>query len=123
MELVVEDAVFVTMAADAGPADCMLIRDGRIAAIGQAEAVRAAAPGAEVVRLGAGRPARLIVHTLNRWRAPGVDVRWQLQHVVGQVGAPGGRAAAVPGPAPGLPCPRPPLLIPAPFTLPPQLSQ
>ena len=49
MELVVEDGVFVTMAADAG---AMLIRDGRIAAIGQAEAVRAAAPGAAVVRLG-----------------------------------------------------------------------
>ena len=52
MELVVEDAVFVTMAADAGPAGGMLIRDGRIADIGRAEAVRAAAPGAEVVRLG-----------------------------------------------------------------------
>jgi predicted amidohydrolase YtcJ len=52
MELVVEDAVFVTMAAEAGPADGMLIRDGRIADIGPAEAVRAAAPGAEVVRLG-----------------------------------------------------------------------
>jgi predicted amidohydrolase YtcJ len=52
MELVVEDAVFVTMAADAGPADCMLIRDDRIAAIGPAEAVRAAAPAADVVRLG-----------------------------------------------------------------------
>ena len=49
MELVVEDGVFVTMAADAGPAGAMLIRDGRIAAIGQAEAVRAAAPGAAVV--------------------------------------------------------------------------
>ena len=52
MELVVEDGVFVTMAAEAAPADAMLIRDGRIAAIGPAEAVRAAAPGAEVVRLG-----------------------------------------------------------------------
>src|SRR6516165_3132881 len=53
MELVVEDAVFVTMAEDAGgPVDGMLIRDGRIADIGRAEAVRAAAPGAEVVRLG-----------------------------------------------------------------------
>jgi predicted amidohydrolase YtcJ len=51
MELVVEDGVFVTMAADAGPAEAMLIRDGRIAAIGPAEAVRAAAPGAQVVRL------------------------------------------------------------------------
>ncbi|MBV9205665.1 MAG: amidohydrolase family protein, partial [Actinobacteria bacterium] len=52
MELVIEDAVFVTMAADAGPAEAMLIRDGRIAAVGPAETVRAAAPGAEVVRLG-----------------------------------------------------------------------
>ena len=52
MELVVEDGVFVTMAADAAPADGMLIRDGRIAVIGNAETVRAAAPGTEVVRLG-----------------------------------------------------------------------
>jgi len=53
MELVITDAVFVTMAADAGPAESMLIRDDRIAAIGPAEAVRAAAaPAAEVVRLG-----------------------------------------------------------------------
>ena len=52
MELIIEDAVMVTMAPGAGPADAMLIRDGRIAAVGQAETVRAAAPGAEVVRLG-----------------------------------------------------------------------
>jgi predicted amidohydrolase YtcJ len=56
MELVITDAVFVTMAADAkpaGPAESMLIRDDRIAAIGPAEAVRAAAaPGAQVIRLG-----------------------------------------------------------------------
>jgi len=57
MELLVEDAVFVTMAAEAGPAEArsaqaMLIRDGRIAALGPAEAVRAAAsPGAAAVRL------------------------------------------------------------------------
>jgi predicted amidohydrolase YtcJ len=52
MELVVEDAVFVTMAADPGPADAMLIRDGLIAAVGPTEAVRAvAARGARVVRL------------------------------------------------------------------------
>jgi predicted amidohydrolase YtcJ len=55
MELLVEDAVFVTMAADAGssgPAGSMLVRDGRIAAVGPAEAVRAAAsPGTRVVRL------------------------------------------------------------------------
>jgi len=52
MELLVQDGTFVTMAADGEPAEAMLIRDGRIAAIGRAEAVRAAAPGAEVVRLG-----------------------------------------------------------------------
>ena len=40
------------MAPGAGPAGSMLIRDGQIAAVGQAEAVRAAAPGADVVRLG-----------------------------------------------------------------------
>ncbi|HEY6311277.1 MAG TPA: amidohydrolase [Streptosporangiaceae bacterium] len=55
MELLVEDAVFVTMAADAGssgPAEAMLVRDGRIAAVGPAEAVRAeASPGTRVVRL------------------------------------------------------------------------
>jgi len=50
-ELIVEDGVFITMAADAAPAEAMLIRDGRIAAIGRAEAVRAAGPGAEVARL------------------------------------------------------------------------
>jgi predicted amidohydrolase YtcJ len=52
MDLIVEDGVFVTMATEAEPADAMLIRDGRIAAIGPAETARAAAPGAEVVRLG-----------------------------------------------------------------------
>jgi predicted amidohydrolase YtcJ len=51
VELIVTDAVLVTMTPGAGPADSMLIRDGRIAAVGQAEAVRAAAPGADVVRL------------------------------------------------------------------------
>src|SRR5579859_2574673 len=52
MDLIVEDAVVVTMAAGAGPADALLVRDGRIAAVGTAEAVRAAAaPGAAVVRL------------------------------------------------------------------------
>ncbi len=51
MDLIVEDAVVVTMAAG-GTADAMLLRDGRIAAVGTAEAVRAAAaPGATVVRL------------------------------------------------------------------------
>ena len=53
MNLVLEDGVFVTMAsAGAGPAEAMLIRDGRIAAVGRAATVRAAAPGAQVVRLG-----------------------------------------------------------------------
>jgi predicted amidohydrolase YtcJ len=52
MELVIADAVIVTMAAGAGPADGMLIRDDRIAAVGRADALRAAAPAAEVVRLG-----------------------------------------------------------------------
>ena len=51
MELIVTDAVFVTMAAIAGPAEAMLVRDGRIAAIGPAEEVRAAAAGAKAVRL------------------------------------------------------------------------
>ncbi|HUZ35743.1 MAG TPA: amidohydrolase [Streptosporangiaceae bacterium] len=53
MELIVEDAVFVTMAASAGLARSMLVRDGRIAAVGSADEVRAvAAPGAAVVPLG-----------------------------------------------------------------------
>ncbi|MGH3204783.1 MAG: amidohydrolase [Streptosporangiaceae bacterium] len=52
MELIVEDAEFVTMAGDAGPAQAMLVRDGRIAAVGPAGAVRAvASPGAGVARL------------------------------------------------------------------------
>jgi hypothetical protein len=53
VELIVEDAEFVTMAAgDNGGARSMLVRDGRIAAIGPAAAVRAAAaPGAAVTRL------------------------------------------------------------------------
>jgi predicted amidohydrolase YtcJ len=56
MDLIVTDAVFVTMAASTkstGPAEAMLIRDGRIAEVGPTEAVRAAAqPGAKVVSLG-----------------------------------------------------------------------
>jgi predicted amidohydrolase YtcJ len=51
MELLVEDATFVTMAAQAGPAEAMLVRDGRIAAIGPAGQVRAAAGRPQVVRL------------------------------------------------------------------------
>ena len=51
MELIVEDAEFVTLA-PAGRAESMLVRDGRVAVIGPAAAVRAAAePGAAVVRL------------------------------------------------------------------------
>ncbi len=51
MELVVDNARVITMAAGAGPADAMLVRDGLIAAVGPAQAVRAAAaPGARVVR-------------------------------------------------------------------------
>ena len=52
MELVVEDAAIVTMAEGGGRAHSMLVRDDRIAAVGPAGAVRAAAsPGARVVRL------------------------------------------------------------------------
>jgi len=53
VELIVEDAIAVTMADDTGrPARCLLVRDGRIAAAGPPDEVRAAAsPGATVVRL------------------------------------------------------------------------
>src|ERR1700678_2409183 len=57
-ELIVADGVFVTMATDpggpetSGAAEAMLIGGDRIAAVGSAEEIRAAAPGAEVVRLG-----------------------------------------------------------------------
>ena len=54
MELIVEDAEFVTMTPVDGAMSTtsMLVRDGRIAAIGPAGAVRAAAgPGAAVLRL------------------------------------------------------------------------
>jgi predicted amidohydrolase YtcJ len=52
MELIVDDAVIVTMAAGAGASGCMLVRDGRIAAVGSAEEIHAvASPGARVVRL------------------------------------------------------------------------
>jgi hypothetical protein len=56
VELIVEDAEFVTMApsssTESGGAESMLVRDGRIAVVGPAAAVRAAAqPGAAVVRL------------------------------------------------------------------------
>jgi predicted amidohydrolase YtcJ len=57
VELIVEDAEFVTMAPantalSSSGAESMLVRDGRIAVVGPAAAVRAAAqPGAAVVRL------------------------------------------------------------------------
>ncbi len=56
MELLVEDADIVTMAPGPGAATeragCLLVRDGRIAAVGPAGPVRAAAgPDAQVVRL------------------------------------------------------------------------
>jgi hypothetical protein len=52
VELVIEDAVVITMAPGAGTARAMLVRDGRIAAVGDPGAIRAAAgPGAEVARL------------------------------------------------------------------------
>ncbi|MGD0924355.1 MAG: amidohydrolase [Streptosporangiaceae bacterium] len=52
MELVIEDAVVITMSPGGGTAEAMLVRDGRIAAIGDPGEVRAAAgPGAAVARL------------------------------------------------------------------------
>jgi predicted amidohydrolase YtcJ len=52
MELIVQDAVVVTMAAGGRPAESMLVRDGRIAVVGSGEVVRAAAGrDARVVRL------------------------------------------------------------------------
>jgi predicted amidohydrolase YtcJ len=52
MELIVEDAEFVTMTDGAGPVEGMLVRDGRIAVVGPAEAVRAeASPRARIARL------------------------------------------------------------------------
>ena len=52
MELILEDATTVTMAANIGPAGCMLVRDDRIAAVGSADEIHAvASPGARVVRL------------------------------------------------------------------------
>jgi hypothetical protein len=53
MELIITGASIVTMAPGAaGPAESMLVRDGLVAAVGPAEAVRAAAgPGAAQLRL------------------------------------------------------------------------
>jgi hypothetical protein len=53
MELIIEDAVIVTMAAGGGQAGSMLIRDGRIAAVGSPGEIRArASRGARTARLG-----------------------------------------------------------------------
>jgi predicted amidohydrolase YtcJ len=52
VELVIEDAVVVTMGPGGGTARAMLVRDGRIAAVGDPGEIRAAAgPGAVVARL------------------------------------------------------------------------
>jgi predicted amidohydrolase YtcJ len=52
VEVIVEASSFVTMGPQPEQARSLLVRDGRIAAVGPAEAVRAAAsPGAAVVRL------------------------------------------------------------------------
>jgi predicted amidohydrolase YtcJ len=52
VELIVEDAVTVTMAEGTGRARSMLVRDGRIAAVGSPGEIHAAAsPGAQVIRL------------------------------------------------------------------------
>jgi predicted amidohydrolase YtcJ len=52
VELVIEDAVVVTMGPASGTAGAMLVRDSRIAAVGDPAEVRAAAaPGAQVARL------------------------------------------------------------------------
>jgi len=54
MDVLIEDATFVTMASPERSRS-MLVRDGRIAAVGSAEAVRAqAGPGARVARLDGG---------------------------------------------------------------------
>jgi predicted amidohydrolase YtcJ len=53
VELVIEDAVVVTMGRGGGTAGAMLVRDGRIATVGDPAEVRAAAaPGTQVARLG-----------------------------------------------------------------------
>ena len=52
MELVIEDAVVVTMGPGGGTARAMLVRDGRIAAVGDpARSARRPRPGAAVARL------------------------------------------------------------------------
>lgn len=57
VDVLLTDADIVTMADGPGPARSMLVRDGRIAAVGSAERVHAAAePGARVMRL-QGRPS------------------------------------------------------------------
>jgi predicted amidohydrolase YtcJ len=51
VDVLLTDADIITMAAGAGPARSMLVRDDRVVAVGPAERVRAAAPDARVVRL------------------------------------------------------------------------
>lgn len=52
MELIVDDAVIVPMAAGGGPVGSMLVRNGRIAAAGPADQIHAlASPGAATARL------------------------------------------------------------------------
>jgi predicted amidohydrolase YtcJ len=58
VELIVTEADLVTMAPGAGPADSMLIRDGRIAAVGRPR--RSARPRPAPTKYGsAGRPSSL----------------------------------------------------------------
>ena len=67
MELIVEDAVVVTMVAGAGPAESMLVRDGRIAVVGSGEVVRAAAGrDARVVRLDGATVSAICKHPTRR---------------------------------------------------------
>jgi predicted amidohydrolase YtcJ len=65
VHVLLTDADIVTMAAGARPARSMLVRDGRIAAVGPAERVPAAAePGARVVGLegAAVIPGLIVLH-------------------------------------------------------------
>ena len=60
MDVLLTDVDIITMAAGGGPAASMLVRDGRIAAAGPAEQVRAAA--AADARVGC-RPSRSLYST------------------------------------------------------------
>ena len=90
-EFLVEDATFVTMAADAGPAGAekpgaMLVRDGRIAAIGPAAQVRAAAGGVPVVRLDGATDWHMLWHlAFQLWRSPDMfESNWAATQTVDQ---------------------------------------